>query len=209
MDHRTSGRKSSEGTERRHSIATLPNYITLLRIFLVPFFYTSLIYYNIDKDYWRWIALTIFTFASFTDALDGFIVRKWGMKSEFGTFLDPLADKILLISAYIGVSISNLVLKPPVWIVIIVVFRDIFIMCGLVAIYITTQTVKIQPNILGKMTTFFQMLTIILILFQSKLVFISWYLTAGLTVASGIVYILREMRRLNVPAVPKRHSAKI
>ncbi len=197
MDHRTSRRKNSERTERSHSIATLPNYITLLRILSVPFLYTSLVYYRTDKDYWRWIALGIFIFGSFTDALDGFIVRKWGMKSEFGTFLDPLADKILLISAYIGVSLATLALKPPLWVVIIVVFRDIFIMCGLLAIYITTQTVKIQPNVLGKITTFFQMLTIILILFQSKFASISWLVTAALTVASGIVYILREMRRLN------------
>ena len=176
---------------------TLPNYITLLRVFSVPFFYTALVYYQPEKDFWRWSALAIFVFASFTDALDGFIVRRWNLRSELGTFLDPLADKLLLISAFVGVSVSNLPLKPPLWVVIIVIFRDIFIVGGLVIIYITTQTVKVQPNLLGKITTFFQMATITMILLESQTASIFWSLTAALTVASGIVYILREMRRLN------------
>ncbi len=176
---------------------TLPNYITLLRVLSVPFFYTALVYYQPEKDYWRLTALAIFVFASFTDALDGFIVRRWHLGSRLGTFLDPLADKLLLVSAFVGVSISNLSLKPPLWVVIIVIFRDIFIIGGLVIIYITTQAVKVQPNLLGKATTFFQMLTIMMILLESPFASIFWLLTAALTVASGIVYILREMRRLN------------
>lgn len=175
---------------------TLPNYITLLRVLLVPFFYTSLVYYRPGQEYIRWIAFSIFLFASFTDALDGFIVRKWKkMGSELGTFLDPLADKILLISAYIGVSASALVLKPPLWLVIIVVFRDIFIMSGMVVLFITARSVKARPNILGKLTTFFQMATILVILLQHQVAIIFWSITAALTVASGIVYILREMKR--------------
>ena len=176
---------------------TIPNYITLLRILIVPFFYTALAYYDPhNADYWRWTALVLFGVACLTDALDGFISRKWGLKSELGTFLDPLADKILLISAFLGVNFSALILKPPLWIVILVIFRDIFIIAGLVAVYFTTQAVKIEPNILGKITTFVQMATIIIALLQIEIVRIFWLLTAALTVASGIVYILREMRRL-------------
>ncbi|MBI4388256.1 MAG: CDP-diacylglycerol--glycerol-3-phosphate 3-phosphatidyltransferase [Candidatus Omnitrophica bacterium] len=176
---------------------TLPNYITLLRVFLVPFFFTALIYYQVDHDYYRWIAFSVFLFASVTDALDGFIVRKWKMGSELGTFLDPLADKLLLISAFIGLSVSSLPLKPPLWVVIIVIFRDIFILGGLAVVFVTTRSVKVNPNVLGKITTFFQMATILIILLQNRLAVLFWLITAGLTVASGIVYILREMKRLN------------
>lgn len=176
---------------------TIPNYITLLRILLVPFFFISLVYFEPGKDYMRWVAFSIFLFASFTDALDGFIVRKWKLGSELGTFLDPLADKLLLICAFLGAHFSNLAMKPPVWVVAIVIFRDIFIVSGLVVIFITMHSVKIQPNRLGKTTTFFQMLTILVILLQLKVAPIFWFLTAALTVVSGIVYICREMRRFN------------
>ena len=176
---------------------TLPNCITLLRIFLVPFFYTALAYYQPGRDEYRWMAFAIFLIASLTDALDGFIVRKWSLRSELGTFLDPLADKLLLISAFLGVNVSSLALKPPLWIVIIVIFRDIFIVCGLIVVFITTRNLFVRPNFLGKITTFLQMTTILLILLQVRIAAVLWYLTAGLTIVSGVVYILREMRRLN------------
>ena len=175
----------------------LPNYITLIRILIVPFFFIALTYYAPGEDHFRWIALTLFLVASVTDAVDGFIARRWNIRSELGTFLDPLADKLLLISAFIAAIFSELPLKPPLWVVSIVIFRDIFIIGGLIFIYLTTQKVRVQPNLLGKITTFFQMATIVLILFQSKLALPACYLTAGLTIASGIVYIVREMRRFN------------
>ena len=176
---------------------TLPNYITLFRILLVPFFYTAIAYYRPEVAYWRWVAVSIFGFACLTDALDGFISRKWHSRSELGTFLDPLADKILLISAFIGLQFSQFELKPPLWILILVIFRDIFIVAGLATVYFTTHTVKIEPNFLGKLTTFIQMVTIISALFAFQFVTWLWYATGALTVASGSVYILREMRRLN------------
>lgn len=176
---------------------TIPNYITLIRVLLVPFFYTALTYYQPGKEYWRELALILFVIASATDALDGFIVRKWNLKSSFGTFFDPLADKILLISGFLGIHFSALAIQPPLWVIIIVIFRDIFIMTGLITVYVTTQAIKVEPNTLGKLTTFSQMLTIGLCLLATPLASISWHVTAALTVASGIVYILREMRRLH------------
>jgi len=156
-----------------------------------------LVYYKPENDFYRWYALTLFAVASFTDAIDGFIARRWNCQTPFGTLLDPLADKLLLLSAFIGISVSGLSEKPPFWVSLIVIFRDIIIVAGLAAISMTAHTLKIQPNQLGKATTFFQMITIILVLMQIKIIPIFWFLIAGLTVASGIVYIVREMRRLN------------
>jgi len=176
---------------------TIPNYITLLRILLVPFIYTTLAYYDQEHDHWRLIALTLFSFASFTDALDGFICRRWNMRSVFGTFLDPLADKLLLISTFIAINASSLIMKPPFWVITIIVFRDIFILSGLVIIFISSHKVQIRPNMLGKATTLFQMITVITILLQTSVAPYFWHLTACLTVTSGIVYILRDIRRLH------------
>ncbi len=185
------------------SIRNLPNYLTILRILLVPAFYTMLVYYRPENDQYRWYALSLFIFASLTDAADGFIARRWKCKTEFGTFLDPLADKLLLVSAFIGISVSALPVKPPLWVLSIVIFREIIILIGLAAIFAATQSLKIQPNMLGKATTFFQMLAIIVLLAQYKIALFFWFLTASLTVASGIVYIVREMRRLNGISISK------
>ncbi len=176
---------------------TIPNYITLFRILIVPFFYTALVYYKPDLDYWRIVAVVLFGTACVSDALDGFISRKWNLKSELGTFLDPLADKILLISAFIGLQFSALEPKVPLWILILVVFRDIFIVAGVLSVYFSTHSVLIKPNILGKITTFAQMFTIFSALMKFQIVIWFWFLTAALTVASGIVYIVREMKRVS------------
>lgn len=183
-------------------IRNLPNYLTILRILLVPVFYTMLVYYEPGKDNYRWYALLIFIVASLTDAIDGIVARRWNCRTEFGTFLDPLADKLLLISAFIGISISDLPVKPPFWVLSVVVFRDIIIIVGLAAIFMTTQSMKIQPNLLGKATTAVQMAAIVMILAQLKIALIVWFLTVGLTIASGIVYIVREMRRFNETPTP-------
>jgi len=145
----------------------------------------------------RLFALTLFTLASVTDALDGFIARRWNLRTTLGTFLDPLADKLLLVSAFVGISVSSLPLKPPLWVVIVVVFRDLFLVAGLFIIYLTTQKISLEPNVLGKTTTFSQMVTIVFILMQIPLAPIFWFLTAALTVASGIVYVLSGLRQLH------------
>lgn len=176
---------------------TIPNLITLFRIFAAPAVYLTLAYYRLDQDSWRVAAFFIFLAASVTDALDGFIVRRWKMGSELGTFLDPLADKLLLICAFVGIYNSALDIKPPLWVIIIVVFRELFIVAGLVVVFFTTHAIHIKPNLLGKMTTFFQMLTILFVLLQFKIASLFWLLIAALTLVSGTVYILREMRRFS------------
>jgi cardiolipin synthase len=177
---------------------TIANWITVGRVFLVPFFVISLSYYRQGEDVYRFIAFWIFISASLTDALDGFIARKWDQKSNLGSFIDPLADKLLVICGFLTIHFSpEFVLKPPVWIIIVIVSRDIVIIAGLLLIYITTGKVNIQPNLLGKTTTLFQMTTLASILLILPFSPILWYITVLLTILSCIVYVIREGKRLN------------
>jgi cardiolipin synthase (CMP-forming) len=171
---------------------TLPNYLSLLRIFLVPVFFIFLTYYDVEHPYFRVWALSIFLLASLTDALDGFIARRFKMKTPLGTFLDPLADKLLLLTAFLGIQFAEaFTLKPPLWIVIIIVFRDIFILGGLVAVFMTTRYRSITPNLIGKTTTLFQMMTIISVLAELSISPYLWSCTAITTIISAISYLKR------------------
>jgi cardiolipin synthase (CMP-forming) len=176
---------------------SLPNYITFLRIVLVPFFFTELLSYRPGQEHHRLLAISIFIFASFTDALDGAIARLTKSKTELGTFLDPLADKLLLLSGYLAIlGVESLTYRPPLWITVTIVFRDIMISVGLIVIYFISGRVQVAPNFLGKCTTASQMLTLIAILFMWPHSYLLWNLTAGLTMASFFVYFRRELNKL-------------
>lgn len=176
---------------------SLANYITLLRILLVPFFFTSLLGYEAGKEYHRWIAFSLFLSASLTDALDGFLARTMKTRTRLGRFLDPFADKLLLLAGYLGLLfVEALPYRPPLWVTVTIVFRDILIIAGLIGIYLMTGTVTIQPNFLGKCTTAMQMATFIAILLKWKISIVLCYITAGLTILSCLNYVLREARRV-------------
>ena len=175
-----------------------PNYITIFRIVLVPFFFSFLIYYNQEHPSFRIFALILFVIAMATDALDGLIARKFRLQTKLGTFLDPFADKLLLLSGFLGIAFSHeFYSKPHLWIVIVIVFRDLFIICGLFIIYMTVNQIEIKPNILGKITTFFQMVTILTVLMNGSRVEWVWFTTAALTIMSWIVYIRQGIHFLN------------
>ena len=182
---------------------TIPNILTLLRIILVPFVYLAISYYEPNQDHLRWAALSIFAIASLTDALDGFIVRKWNQRSNIGTFLDPVADKLLLISTYLSIQFSKLPLKPPEWVVVAIVFREIIILGGLTVISLTSHKVTVRPNLLGKATTFFQMISVVFILLQLPVARPLWLIAVLLTVISCFVYMSREMTQLHEPKTRK------
>lgn len=176
---------------------SLPNYITLIRILLVPFFFTALVSYGPGHEHQRWVALTIFITASITDALDGFIARLARRRTALGRFLDPLADKLLLLSGFIGLLfVHTLVYRPPLWITVSVVFRDLVIIVGLVVIFLINGTIRVEPNLLGKCTTASQMITLILILLEWPMAVYFCYLTAFFTILSCLVYCVRELRKL-------------
>jgi cardiolipin synthase len=166
----------------------LPNYITLLRIILVPFFIDLMIY-----GYYRW-ALVVFVVACVTDALDGMIARLTGTKTKLGAFLDPMADKLLIVSAFVTLVIMGML---PGWLVIIVVSRDVILALGGLALYFAGHKFVAQPSLVGKATTVLQFtvvsLSLVLINFGTEwgMMAILHWMTAGFTLASGIQYAVR------------------
>lgn len=177
---------------------SLPNLLSLLRIFLVPFFFTELVSYQTGQEKQRWLVLAIFAFAAFTDALDGFLARILKSQTELGRFLDPLADKLLLLSGYLGLlMVHDLPYTPPLWVTVAIVFRDVLIVSGLVIIYFMTGKIRIQPNFLGKLTTASQMITLMVVLLRWHLSYLLWNFTAVLTILSCLVYLQRELKKLS------------
>lgn len=181
---------------RNRSRPRVPNLLTLLRILIVPFVFTTLLYYNPLQDSLRIWAAALFLIGSVTDALDGAIARFSNRSTELGRFLDPLADKLLLLSGYLGLFFAKgFPLLPPLWIIVTIVFRDLVILGGLLVLYLSSGHVQIEPNMLGKVTTAFQMATLVSILFLMPTSPLLWNITAALTIASGFVYVGREMAR--------------
>lgn len=171
---------------------TFANKITIFRILSVPFFITTLIYYTPQKDYLRFIALLIFILAIISDAIDGYIARTKRQKTEAGAILDPLADKILLITAFILLyNISHLYFEItiPLWAVLIIISRDIMLLLGGGILLITNQKNRINPTWWGKTSTFFQMMTIVSLLLKFNLSYYIWNIAIIFTLISGIDYL--------------------
>ena len=178
----------------------LANKISILRILLVPFFICAIVYYQPEHDYLRFVALGIFGLAVLSDAIDGYLARVLKQRTTLGTFLDPIADKLLLVAAFISLSMANNLpasLRLPPWVPIIVVSRDVIIVLGAIVIFLMSGGIKISPSPLGKTTTFFQMATIISVLLQYPYSNYILNVAIAFTVLSGIDYIIRGTRLLN------------
>ncbi|MFH1778662.1 MAG: CDP-alcohol phosphatidyltransferase family protein [Candidatus Omnitrophota bacterium] len=178
----------------------LANKISIIRILLIPFFIWAIVYYRPEHDYLRFVALGIFALAVLSDAIDGYLARVLKQRTALGTFLDPIADKLLLVTAFISLTMANNLpasLRLPPWVSIIVVSRDVIIVLGAVVIFLMSGGIKISPSPLGKATTFFQMITIISVLLQYRHSNYIWNLAIAFTVLSGIDYIVRGARLLN------------
>ncbi len=181
----------------------LPNKLTILRIILVPFFVLFLLVDSIPMNY-LW-ALLIFAIASITDCLDGYIARKYHLITNFGKFLDPLADKVLVLAAMI--SFIELGLASSV-VVIIVIARE-FLVTSLRLVAASDGTV-IAASIYGKIKTILQMFSIVAILLLKTIyqfvpiavdiAFLSnllMWITAVVTVISGVDYLLKNKACIN------------
>jgi len=174
---------------------SIPNYLTLFRILLTPVFFITLISYSPEKEEFRLIALAIFVVASLTDALDGLLARFLKQRTALGQMLDPLADKILLVSAYIGLlCVSTLPCRPPLWITITIIFRDMILLFGFFTLNFAAVKIKVQPNIWGKLTTASQMLLLCFVLLEWPLAIPLAYLTVTFTIVSGVIYIMRGLK---------------
>jgi len=157
---------------------TIPNLLTLLRIFLTP----VLVWLLLEGRFGT--AFFVFFVAGMTDALDGLLARLLNQKSRFGAYIDPLADKILLMTSFVILGYIGMI---PRWLVIIVISRDMMILLGLFTLVFYQVKVEIKPVVSSKLTTFFQLLTVFLML-GSRLVqlpgwvqwcFLCLYLTTG------------------------------
>jgi len=175
------------------------NKISTFRILTVPFFIASLIYYSPEKDYLRFVALGIFILGVISDAVDGYIARKSKQNSPAGLVLDPLGDKLLLISAFICLYLIDKFpagIRFPIWVTLAVVSRDALILLGALVVYIVKQNMDISPTRWGKLTTTFQMSSVIAVLLQWRFAYIFWSIAVFFTMVSGLDYIKRGFKTL-------------
>ena len=172
----------------------LPNILTLARILMIPFFVIFII-----NERFGW-ALITFIIAGITDGIDGLIARITHQRTELGAYLDPIADKLLLFSAFITLAIIKII---PSWLVVIVITRDVIIVVGFLVMLLTNYHPKINPSLLSKVTTIFQIITIALVLLTGyypvykQISTAVIYGTAVMTVLSGSHYIYIGARILN------------
>ncbi len=178
-----------------------PNRLTLARMLLVAPFVICLLNLQ-EQDYGpilRWTAIAIFAVTSVTDVLDGFLARRLNNETPFGKFLDPLADKLLIVCAVILLGHEGTCIpghKLPNYVVVIAIGKDLLVVLGFLLIYLALGKIFIQPRYLGKACTLFQLVMVISVLLSpdlpgsmSFLPVALWWLATGLAVASAVDYL--------------------
>jgi CDP-diacylglycerol--glycerol-3-phosphate 3-phosphatidyltransferase len=181
---------------------TTANKITILRILLIPFFVVEVLYYvQGGAEINRLLALASFAVAAGLDGVDGYIARRFNQRSELGRILDPLADKLLLVSGIVVLSIDH---EPhfkgiPLWLTGTIIGRDIVLLLGLVVIQMMVGHVKVRPRVFGKVATVLQMSVVLWVLLKWNVIWLSWLsLAAALfTGISGLLYVWDGVRQLS------------
>jgi len=164
---------------------TVSNLITSIRIILAPIFIIYLINDQLIAG------LVVFIICGVSDSVDGLVARIYKQKSTLGTYLDPLADKIILISAFVVLAVRGFL---PSWLTVMVISRDTLILLGVIVLYINNLKIDIKPSLISKITTFLQFITVIAVLSNGYITFISFtitylfYITALFTIVSGLHY---------------------
>ena len=176
---------------------TIPNGITLVRLALTPFFVLAVLEGNAR------LALVLFAVASVSDLFDGLIARTLGMRSQFGAYLDPIADKVLLVTAYVVLTWPGLHgVKIPLWLTVLALSRDILIVVLSLVMYLAADVRDFRPTLLGKTTTFSHVVTLFLVLVANvehvpePVVLATFYVALALTLASGAHYMWRSATML-------------
>lgn len=181
---------------------TTANKVTIGRILLIPVFIVQAVYYvQTGNEVCRLIAVLAFALAAISDGIDGYIARHYNQFSELGAVLDPLADKLLLISALILLSFNN---RPrfdqlPLWLTAIVFSRDAILLLGSLVIHYTCGKMRVRPRILGKISTVLLMVVVswTLLKWNSASIYYLALATALTTAASGALYVVDGVRQLN------------
>lgn len=176
-------------------VLNLPNTLTIARIVLIPVFIVAVIYKRYDY------ALYLFAVAAITDTLDGLFARLTNQKTALGTFLDPLADKFLLVTSFILFSLNGWL---PKWLTIAVISRDIIVVIGWFLIYLITHVSNVKPTNTGKAAIAMQLMLLCYVLLEKNIpslpdmhempIRIIIWVTAALTILSGLHYIYRGFK---------------
>lgn len=192
-------------------LMTTANKITVIRIMMIPVFVTLAIYYGESiqegnpQDWMRFTAIAVFLLAALSDGLDGYVARRYNQRSSLGVILDPIADKGLLLSGIITLSISNWSQvdphygKFPAWFPVLVITRDVVIVTGSLLLHVLNGKVRVRPSWTGKVATVLQMAAIAWVMLQMRippLIYIV-YAAGFFTLVSGVIYFRNGLRQLS------------
>lgn len=177
----------------------VPNSLTLIRVLLTPLFAIFLIKRLLD------FALLIFAIAALTDGVDGLVARLFRQKTTLGAFLDPAADKLLLVTAFVTLAIQEVI---PSWLTVIIITREVLILSGVALFTITGHSFVPRPSILSKVTTVAQVMSVLFVLVhnyapdmaRSNIQPALFWFAAGMTIISGFQYIYRGLNILQEEA---------
>lgn len=177
-------------------VLNLPNTLTITRIVIIPVFIATILYQKYGY------ALYLFVAAALTDMLDGLSARITNQKTELGTFLDPLADKFLLVSSFVLFAVNGWI---PTWLAITVISRDIIVVIGWFLLYMITHNSRIEPVLTGKVAIAMQLIVLAYILLRINVVSLPsppgpfFIVTAAVTALSGLQYVYKGFKQTNAP----------
>lgn len=190
---------------------TLATKITILRILLIPVFVAFVAYYGesiaagAPDGRLRWAAILIFITAALSDALDGWIARRFNQKSRLGSILDPIADKGLMLAAILALSLSQWPVGLPIWFAVLIITKEAVTVGGAFIVNHLAGDVTIHPHLIGKICTFLQMFTVSWIMVvellpeaidPARLASFLIFATALTGIISTAIYILDGMRQV-------------
>ena len=181
------------------TVLTPANQLTLFRVLLIPAFVILVVY-----GYLGW-ALVVFGVAGLTDALDGVIARRWSARTNIGAWLDPMADKLLLVTTFVVLTLPGLHLinRLPIWLTVLIISRDLLIVLTVAIINLAIGRRTFRPSAFGKLATAIYICTCVLVMYfnylgrPSALVQVSIYASFAITLISGFHYVVYVARVIN------------
>ena len=172
---------------------TIPNLITAFRIILAPVFVIYLINDRLNS------ALVVFLVCMISDGIDGMVARLFNQKSRLGAYLDPLADKTLLVTAFVLLGVRGYL---PSWLTVTAIARDVMILLGVLVFHLNRMEIRIRPSGVSKINTCFQFITLSVVLLKGGVLLPAavyealYYITAALTIISGLHYMLYGLKAM-------------